>query len=1084
MLNDNALSLIVPSRVASSGWLEHTPFGLQIIDLLRPRVLVELGTYTGVSYCSFCQAVRAVGCDTRCYAIDTWQGDPQTGHYGVEVLQDLRAHHDPLYGSFSQLVQSSFDDELSHFSDGSIDLLHIDGHHTYESVKHDFESWLPKMSSHGVILLHDTNVREGDFGVWQLWEEQKPHYPHFEFVHSHGLGLLVAGQEPPEPLRRWLVAAGENPGLVREYYAQLGRRVQLRQDLAELRQEYDRIVQAVQQHERLIQDQERALAALSAQHEAERKQLEAHAEASLAAQQAQYAAERARQEAESSQEIATWQARALAAEAAHTALWNTRSMRVVAGWWRVKAGVAEQVAHGTTRSQMLLERSAYMWHTEGALAVAGRLGRWLRGERRYYGPNALVRTSQVEQSRQVAAADRLLALGAAPGENGAAGPDTLGRTRLRAFLAAGQRLSFPAVDQPLVSIVIPVHDQAQHTYLTLENLLATTQAMPTEVLVSDDASTDETADLLARVDNVRVQRNDANLGFGETCNRGAALAQGKYLCFLNNDALPMPGWLDALVAIAEGDPLCGAVGAKIVFPDARLQEAGSIIWRDGSALGYGRGQDAFAPEYSYRREVDYCSAACLLVRADLFRDLGGFDPRYAPAYYEDVDLCMAIRQAGYHVVLAHRAVVLHREHGTSGRGTAVALQLRNREAFVAKWRDQLAAQSMPGPLEVLRRRDSRAGKRVLILDDMVPQRQLGSGFPRTLALVQGLVEAGDVLTYLPATDPRPYEPATTNLQDAGVEVLYGVSDIPAQLAARAGLYDAVIVSRPHNAGLIAAAREANPDALIVYDAEAVFALRDARQAEVEGRPFSAEALEARVREEFALAASADLVLTVSQVERRAIERYFPDLPVAVWGHAMSLQDAGADFRDRSGLAFVGYLTSAPNNDALIHLLRDILPAVFAECDCRLVIAGTGALPEARAAGERDAARITWAGFVEDLRTVFDRCRVFVAPHRFAAGIPIKVIEAMAYGVPCVISPLLAEQHGVTDGGEALVAEDAREFGEKVVRLHQDEALWLAIQRNARAFVAANFDPAAMARAVTELIEDRSLSPAGIPSQPA
>jgi GT2 family glycosyltransferase len=212
-----------PERLTDvSSWHLHIPFAFWCVEALRPRLVVELGTHRGDSYCAFCQAVERLSLPTKCFAVDTWRGDKHSGAYGDDVLDELRAHHDARYGRFSRLLRATFDEAVAQFADGSIDLLHVDGLHTYEAVTHDFETWLPKLSRSAVVLFHDINVRERGFGVWRFWEEVSGRFPHFTFLHGHGLGVLVVGAEAPEPARRLAASGSEEVARVRRLFSGLG----------------------------------------------------------------------------------------------------------------------------------------------------------------------------------------------------------------------------------------------------------------------------------------------------------------------------------------------------------------------------------------------------------------------------------------------------------------------------------------------------------------------------------------------------------------------------------------------------------------------------------------------------------------------------------------------------------------------------------------------------------------------------------------------------------------------------------------------------------------------------------------------
>jgi GT2 family glycosyltransferase/2-polyprenyl-3-methyl-5-hydroxy-6-metoxy-1,4-benzoquinol methylase/glycosyltransferase involved in cell wall biosynthesis len=643
------------------------------------------------------------------------------------------------------------------------------------------------------------------------------------------------------------------------------------------------------------------------------------------------------------------------------------------------------------------------------------------------------------------------------------------KTELESFVSDTTRsLVFPSFERPLVSIVIPTFNKAEYLYQCLNNLLSYTD-VPYRVIVVDDCSEDLTTKLLNKVLRIDIIKNEQNLDFIRTCNKGASFARGQYILFLNNDVVVSPRWLSVLVRTIEEISNCAAVGAKLVHPNETLQEAGSIVWQDGSAMGYGRDDDPLKPEYCYLREVDYCSAACLLVRADVFRNLDGFDESYLPAYYEDSDLCFAIREQGYKVYYQPQATVFHYEFGSRSFERAKALMEANQQKFVQKWGKLMLQQYPYG--SVLKARDRRKGKRILVIDDQIPAPHLGSGFPRAHKLLELLSELGFVVTFMPADNQMAHQPTTQRLQQLGVEVFYGSFILEDVLRGRAGAYDVIIVSRPHNgARYLRLVRECFPAAVIIYDAEALFCLREFLRAEVEGRSFSETERRRMLSDELSIAREADVVITVSEAEREIILRENSHNNVVVWGHTHDLYESCTLFSQRKDLLFVGGFMNGhpPNTDAVLHFVAKIFPEIRQRLPgCRLIIVGSDPPEHIQKLSSQD---ILVTGFVENIDEYYEKCRVFVAPLRFGAGINYKLTEAMSYGTPAVVSPLAAAGLSIIDGQEALVAADDREFTEKVVQLYKDEALWIRVQQTAENYALDHFSPETMKIRLLDILD--------------
>jgi GT2 family glycosyltransferase len=344
-------------------------------------------------------------------------------------------------------------------------------------------------------------------------------------------------------------------------------------------------------------------------------------------------------------------------------------------------------------------------------------------------------------------------------------------------LAAACRERLVGVAEPTITVVIPAFNKWDVTRRCLESLVRCDPEVELHVVVVDDASSDETAASVAVLPGIDLVRNGVNAGFVDSCNRGALLARAPYLLFLNNDTEVTANSLRALVQRMESDARIGIAGSKLVYPDGRLQEAGGIIWSDASGWNYGRTDSPLRPEYNFTRDVDYVSGAALMVRSDLFRSLGGFDRRFAPGYYEDADLCFAVRALGHRVVYEPRSVVTHYEGLSSGTDLGAGMkrfQVVNQITFRAKWGDVLdAVHAAPNPDSVRCAARARGETRgaILVVDSYVPMYDREAGSKRLRQLIDGFTAAGRRVVFLP-DNIAALEPYAGELQDAGVEVLH------------------------------------------------------------------------------------------------------------------------------------------------------------------------------------------------------------------------------------------------------------------------------------------------------------------------
>ena len=1341
-------------------WHAHVPFLRALVDLLKPALAVELGVHKGDSLLSTAEALVDLGQDGRIVGIDTWQGDSQAGHYrGDAVLADLMKRA-AVFGPRVTLIQSTFDAALASFADSSIDLLHIDGLHTYEAVQHDFNTWRPKLSARGVVMFHDTAVFTGDYGVHRFWKEVSMLAPHFNFGFGNGLGILALGRDVPAPLLTLLTALQQDEDLLRrvtvvamareqtslaqmyrqqherltaeqaddrrigqaeieqlntvvteERLAASARFAQLEQEIAQtretagseisrlnalidterqtarseinrlsdiavqaeasratlaedfaraeknalaaleseraetlrlvaltseqsalhseemqtLREDRDRLLaelqrntteamatldsaraeaqaarldaetlrdsattalaaakaaqeetaQAIASHATLSEDYARAekntLAALeseraetlrlvavmseqsalhseemqtlredrdrllaelqrntteamatldSARAEAQAARLDAETlrdsttTALAAAKAAEDETEQARIAAQSAQATAdqalTDLAQAkLAQEDLSVSLAQIQAANAEAAVRLAEAAAAETALHALVQSEQNTAVSEYarrdalvMAERETAQAEFDRLNREINGLHRDY-------HARLDAARLKSRAKRVFKKVAFPIFRALPLPRRAkNRLRLAIVYRYGQKLGLVPPKTPAlatrtslalrglssrylplarastgtpvnlpprsVSIIIPVYGQLEYTLRCIDAIALNTTDIDYEIIVVDDGSPDMTEIMLSARTDITYLRNETNLGFIGSCNRGLERATKTYVCYLNNDTEVTPCWLSALVDTFEMHPGVGLAGSQLIYPDGRLQEAGGIIWDDFSGWNWGRLQDPEAPRFTYARNADYCSGASILLPRALAEAIGGFDPEFTPAYGEDSDLAFRLRAMGLSTMYQPLSRVVHYEGVTSGTDTSTGVksyQVVNAAKLKDRWAHVLPHHGPNGVNPDMAVERGRLG-RILVVDQITPETDKDAGSITALELMLSLRDLGYKVVFIPLSNFTYIPDYTDTLNALGIEsVLYPwARSVEDHLGQVGDIFDAVVIFR-YNTALqcLDQIRRHAPRAKVIFHNSDLHFLREERAKQVEN-PDLAElrnSSDETKSSELAIMARSDCCIVHSFEERDLLKTLVPQVPVVVFPWIYEPRGPGKSWQDRSEIVFLGGYRHYPNVDAVLHYARNVAPVLEQRLHgLKFRAIGSNPPPEMLALA---SPQLSIDGFIEDLEPVLARARVMLVPLRYGAGLKGKIVTAMAHGLPVVTTSVGAEGMALTDGTNVIIADTPEEMADAVVRLYTDKILWERVSAGGLAFVAATTSRAAGSAIVQEIL---------------
>ena len=602
-------------------------------------------------------------------------------------------------------------------------------------------------------------------------------------------------------------------------------------------------------------------------------------------------------------------------------------------------------------------------------------------------------------------------------------------------------LKIPLYAKPLVSIIIPSHNNFRYTYNCISSILKAEPSVPYEIIIGNDMSTDNTRIIGLYFTNIIVYNNNNKYNFLMNCNEMAKFSKGKYILFLNNDTKVHKEWLIYLIKLIESDEKIGMVGSKLIYPNGKLQEAGGIVWNNGDCYNYGRGNNSDMPEYNYVKEVDYISGISILIKKCVWEKIGGFDKRYISAYYEDKDFAFEIRKLGYKVMYQPKSVVEHNEGISNSKILSSSIkkyQIRNKKKFIKKWKSELKYQKEQG--NTFPSRD-KGYNRIFVIDNQIPSFNKNAGYRCTFMYLNIFKEIGLQVTFLPYNF-RKIEPYTTFLQQKGIEVLYGdwyKKNIKNWLKTNLKYFKYVYLERPKITMTYYDLIRKHFSGKIFYFAHDLHYIRLYRQYNITHDKKKLRKSEKSKKIEMQIFSKVDIIHVVGNYEYQILKEKFNkkiirNIPLYIYDN--QLTNIEKDFSKRNGLIFVGGFSFSPNRDAVSWFSKYVYPKIVNRFqDMVWHIVGSHIPDIIR---KLESKNIKIEGFLsdEELSSLYQKCRIAIVPLRYGAGVKGKIVEAAYNQIPIVTTSIGGE--GLDNSfGTFIIEDEPEKMSEAIINLYLD-----------------------------------------------